>query len=53
MSEQEQSADLESRPPDQPPGGPNLNLIYTLIGLAVVIALVLASFIVLPFYQRR
>jgi hypothetical protein len=33
--------------------GPNLALIYSLLGLALVIALVLAAFIVLPFYQRR
>ena len=53
MSKQEQSADPEDRPRDQESAGPNLSLIYTLIGLAVVIALVVASFIVLPFYQRR
>jgi hypothetical protein len=33
--------------------GPNLKLIYSLIALAIVLALGLASLIVLPFYQRR
>jgi hypothetical protein len=33
--------------------GPNLTLIYTLIVLAMIAALVVAAFIVLPFYQRR
>lgn len=33
--------------------GPNLKLIYSLIGLALVIAMGLAALIVLPFYLRR
>jgi hypothetical protein len=54
--------DLDSPRPDMPRGeqeqddvskGPNLLLIYSLLGLALVIAVVLAAFIVLPFYQRR
>lgn len=38
---------------DQPSKGPNLVLIYSLLGLALLIAIVVAAFIVLPFYQRR
>jgi hypothetical protein len=33
--------------------GPNLKLIYGLIGLALVAAIAIASLIVLPFYLRR
>lgn len=38
---------------DQPSKGPNLTLIYSLLGLALLIAIAAAAFIVLPFYQRR
>jgi hypothetical protein len=38
---------------DQPSKGPNLTLIFSLLGLALVIAIALAAFIVLPFYQRH
>jgi hypothetical protein len=34
-------------------GGPNLVLIYGLIALALVAAIVIAAFVVLPFYHRR
>jgi len=33
--------------------GPNLKLIYSLIALALVLAIVLAGLIVLPFYRSR
>lgn len=33
--------------------GPNLALIYGLIGIALLVAMVIAGFIVLPFYHRR
>jgi hypothetical protein len=33
--------------------GPNLTLIYGLVVLAMLAAIVIAAFIVLPFYQRR
>ena len=33
--------------------GPNLILIYSLLGLAFVAALAIAAFIVLPFYRHR
>lgn len=34
-------------------GGPNLALIYGLIALALLAAIAVAAFIVLPFYHRR
>ena len=37
----------------EPSPGPNLTLIYSLIGLALVIAIGVAALIVLPFYLRR
>jgi hypothetical protein len=33
--------------------GPNIALIFSLIGLALLIAIAVAAFIVLPFYHRR
>jgi hypothetical protein len=33
--------------------GPNLKLIYSLIVLAMVVALGIAAWIILPFYMRR
>ena len=39
---------------DSDPGtGVNLTLIYSLIALALVAAIVIATFIVLPFYHRH
>lgn len=50
----------ESRPklksghdPEEPMQGVNLKLIYSLIALAILAAIAIAIFIVLPFYQRR
>jgi hypothetical protein len=42
-------------PPDQEQqsGGVNLILIYALIGLAMLAAIVVAVFVVLPFYHRH
>ena len=37
----------------EPTQGPSLALIYSLIGLALVAAMVIAGFIVLPFYHRH
>jgi len=45
------------RPGDEPDSeasrGPNLVLLYSLIALALAVAIGLAMLIVLPFYQRR
>lgn len=38
---------------DTPSQGPNLVLLYSLIALALAVAIGLAAIIVLPFYQRR
>lgn len=38
---------------DPPSQGPNLTLIYSLIALALVLAMGFAVMIVLPFYNRR
>jgi hypothetical protein len=42
--------DDSQSPPSQ---GPNLTLIYSLIALALAVAIGLAMMIVLPFYHRR
>ena len=33
--------------------GPNLTFLYSLIVLAIIAALAIAAFVVLPFYHRR
>ncbi len=38
---------------DAPSSGPSLVLLYSLLGLALVTAIIVAIFIVLPFYHRR
>jgi hypothetical protein len=38
---------------DEPSKGPNLVLLYSLIALALVVAMGFAALIVLPFYHRR
>jgi hypothetical protein len=39
--------------PDHEPSGPNLKLAYSLLAVALVAAIGIALFIVLPFYHRR
>ncbi len=42
------------RDPDKAPArGPSLTLFYTLIVLAMLAAIAIAAFIVLPFYHRH
>ena len=43
----------DSEQEDEPSKGPNLILLYSLLGLAMMIAAALAAWIVLPFYHRR
>ena len=38
---------------EEPDSGPNLTLIYSLIGLALAVAIGLAALIVRPFYLRH
>ena len=50
------SNDIEhqsERDEDEAPQGPNLFVIYSLIALALAVAIALAAWIVLPFYLRR
>ena len=42
-----------TQPDETRNSGPNLTLIYSLIVLALVAAIVIAAFIVLPFYNHR
>jgi hypothetical protein len=48
---------LKAQEPDpsaeQPEKGFNLTLAYSLLGAAMVLAICIALFIVLPFYHRR
>lgn len=37
----------------EPRQGPNLVLVYSLVGLAILAALFIAGLIVMPFYHRR
>jgi hypothetical protein len=48
-----QVSETPNEPEDQPPTGPNLILIYSLLGLSFLIAIGIAVLIVLPFYHRR
>jgi hypothetical protein len=38
---------------DEPSQGPNLTLLYSLLALAILVAIGIAAWIVLPFYLRR
>ncbi|MGA8085916.1 MAG: hypothetical protein WCA10_01335 [Terracidiphilus sp.] len=40
-------------PTDDEPSGPNLKVAYGLLAVALVAAICIALFIVLPFYHRR
>jgi hypothetical protein len=54
MSDLEQKPESSHEPEeDSPSQGPNLVLIYSLIGFALIAAIFLAGLIVLPFYRRR
>jgi hypothetical protein len=43
----------QSGPDNDEPSGPNLRLAYSLLALALVAAICIALFIVMPFYHRR
>jgi hypothetical protein len=51
--EEPQPSGAEADGTDGPSQGPSLKLIYSLIVLAMVLAIGLAALIVLPFYERR
>lgn len=45
--------EVEDPSSDKPAKGPNLTLLYSLIALALAVAIGLAALIVRPFYLRR
>jgi hypothetical protein len=49
------SDDPQQEPEDEEPNsqGPNLTLLYSLIGLALALAIGFAMMIVFPFWRRR
>jgi len=47
------AADPKTETGDEPAQGPNLVLLYSLIALALAVAIGLALLIVWPFYMRR
>jgi hypothetical protein len=53
MSEPQLRPDSEAGNASGASRGPNLVLIYSLIGLALIAAIGFAALIVLPFYNRR
>jgi hypothetical protein len=54
MSDSQRGAENPDSGPDSGPDrGPNLTLIYSLIGLALILAIGFAALVVLPFYLRR
>ena len=53
MSDENKSDLKISHDPEEPMQGVNVKLIYTLIALAILSAIGIAIFIVLPFYHRQ
>lgn len=52
MSNENKPERKASPDPEEPMQGVNVKLIYSLIGLAILGAIAVAFFIVLPFYRR-
>ncbi|MGA2728116.1 MAG: hypothetical protein ABSE96_09905 [Terracidiphilus sp.] len=53
MSSDGKVGPVRTQEEDEPSKGPNLVLIYSLLGAALLIAMGLATMIVLPFYHRH
>jgi hypothetical protein len=53
MSDREKRAAKAGKPDEEDAQGPNLVLLYSLIVLALAVAIGLAALIVWPFYQHR
>lgn len=53
MSNDEQDNQPDQERAEDETRGPNLVLIYTLVGLALLAAIIIALLIVFPFYLRR
>jgi hypothetical protein len=52
MSRQD-SASVDSQQGDDQKKGPNLTLFYSLLGMALLAAIAIATLVVLPFYRQR
>jgi hypothetical protein len=52
MNDPKEGGHEENEEQQQPPG-PSLGLLYSLVVLALVVAIGIAALIVLPFYRRR
>ena len=53
MSDEDKRESAASNDPEEPMQGVNLKLIYSLIALAILAAIAVAFFIVMPFYHRQ
>lgn len=53
MNDHDERVANASEPEEDSAPGPNLVLLYSLIALALVVAIGLAALIVLPFYRHR
>jgi len=53
MNEENKPEPKTSEDPEEPMQGVNLKLIYSLMALAILGAIAVAIFIVLPFYHRH
>ena len=53
MNEEKPSIATSDETGEEPKRGPNLILVYSLIVLAMIVATVIAAFVVLPFYRHR
>jgi hypothetical protein len=53
MSDENDRKPGAANDPEEPMQGVNLKLIYSLIALALLAAIAVAFFIVLPFYHQR
>jgi hypothetical protein len=52
-SAKEEPHDLTKSEPEEEPKGPNLILLYSLLALALLVAMAFAVLVVRPFYLRR
>jgi hypothetical protein len=53
MNETNRTAPQIDKDDETPGRGPNLGVIYGLIVLAMIAAIAIAAFVVLPFYKHR
>ncbi len=53
MNEPERREESTEDAAEQNPRGPSLTLLYSLVALALIAAMAIATMIVMPFYRRR